>query len=417
VEGNDSNLGSSLNSSIENPGTISRSKRLWIATILGSLGAFAPLSIDMYLPALPILADYFHTSASFIQLSLTFFLLGISLGQLFAGPISDIRGRRKPLLIGLVIYCFVSILCIFSPSIWTFILLRFIQGLAGSVGMVISRAIVRDLYSGTELTKFFALLSLVNGAAPILAPVAGALLLNFVPWQGIFIVLGLIGFIMFIVVLFGLSETLPAEKRLKGGIKNTLKTFQSLIVDRSFFGYALSQGLVSAAMFAYISGSPFVVQSIYGSSPEIFSLIFAINGLGIMIASQTTGRLAGKVQESKLLVFGLSMSVFGALVLLLLLLLQAELWMVIIPLFFVVSSVGVVNTAGFSLAMQSQGKNAGSAAALLGVLSLSIGGITSPLVGLGGDQSAIPMGLVMVCATCGAVLSYVLLVLIKKRLS
>ena len=220
---------------------------------------------------------------------------------------------------------------------------------------------------------------------------------------------------MFIVVLFGLTETLPAEKRVKGGIKNTLLTFQKLIVDRSFIGYALSQGLVSATMFAYISGSPFVVQSIYGASPEIFSLIFAINGIGIMIASQVTGRLSVRFRESKLLAFGLAMSVFGSLVLLILLLLQAKLWIIIIPLFFVVSSVGVVNTAGFSLAMQEQGKNAGSAAALLGVLSLSIGGITSPLVGIGGDQSAIPMGLVIACASIGAVITYVFLVLRKHK--
>ncbi|WP_090765831.1 multidrug effflux MFS transporter [Bacillus sp. OK048] len=388
-----------------------------MAVVLGSLGAFAPLSIDMYLPALPILADYFQTSASFIQLSLTFFLLGISLGQLFAGPISDIRGRRKPLLIGLIIYFIVSILCVFSPSIWTFILLRFIQGLAGSFGMVISRAIVRDLYSGIELTKFFALLSLVNGAAPILAPVAGALLLRFIPWQGIFVVLGLIGFIMFFVVLFGLQETLPAEKRVNAGIKNTLRTFQKLIGDRGFIGYALSQGLVSATMFAYISGSPFVVQSIYGASPETFSLIFALNGIGIMIASQLTGRLSVRFRESKLMTFGLAMSVFGSLVLLILLLLEAKLWLIMIPLFFVVSSVGVVNTASFSLAMQEQGKNAGSAAALLGVLSLSIGGITSPLVGLGGEQSALPMGLVIAFASIGAVLIYVFLVLKKTSQS
>ena len=407
-------MSSSFNSSIDNPGAITRSKRVWIAIILGSLGAFAPLSIDMYLPALPILADYFHTSASSIQLSLTFFLLGISLGQLFAGPISDIRGRRKPLLIGLIIYGIVSILCVFSPSIWTFILLRFIQGLAGSVGMVISRAVVRDLYSGKELTKFFALLSLVNGAAPILAPVFGALLLRFVPWQGIFIVLGIIGFVMFIVVLFGLMETLPAEKRVKGGINNTLTTFQKLIVDRSFIGYALTQGLVSASMFAYISGSPFVVQSIYGASPETFSLIFALNGIGIMMASQLTGRLSVRFRESKLLAFGLSMSVCGSVVLLILLLLQAKLWIIVIPLFFVISSVGVVNTAGFSLAMQEQGKNAGSAAALLGVLSLLFGGITSPLVGLGGDQSAIPMGLVIASSSIGAVITYVFLVIRKS---
>ncbi|MFP7299282.1 multidrug effflux MFS transporter [Neobacillus niacini] len=398
---------------MDNPGTLSRSKRLWVAVVLGSLAAFAPLSIDMYLPALPILADYFQTSASSIQLSLTFFLIGLSLGQLFAGPISDIRGRKKPLLLGLTIYFVVSLLCVFSPSIWTFILLRFIQGLAGAAGIVISRAIVRDLYSGTELTKFFALLSLVNGAAPILAPIAGAQLLRFVPWQGVFIVLGFIGFIMFIAVFLGLSETLPVEKRLRGGIKNTFLTFRNLFVDRSFMGFAISQGLISGTMFAYISGSPFVVQNIYGASPQVFSLIFAINGLGIMIASQTTGRLAGKVQEVKLLIFGLGMSFFGSISLFLLILLQAKLWVILIPLLFVVSSVGVVNTAGFSLAMQKQGKNAGSASALLGVLSYVFGGLTSPLVGIGGGETAIPMSLVIVIASCGAVLSYVFLVFRK----
>jgi MFS transporter, DHA1 family, multidrug resistance protein len=408
-------LGSSLDNSITNAGTITRSKRIWIAMVLGSLAAFGPLSIDMYLPALPILADYFHTSPSFIQLSLTFFLLGLSVGQLFAGPLSDIHGRRKPLLIGLVIYLVVSFLCVFSPSIWSFILLRFIQGLAGAVGMVVSRAVVRDLYSGSELTKFFALLSLVNGAAPILAPVAGAQLLRFVPWQGVFIVLGFIGFVMFIVVLFGLPETLPNERRLRGGIKNTLLTFRNLIVDPSFIGYAFSQGLVTSSMFAYISGSPFVVQDIYGASPQVFSLIFAMNGLGIMIASQTTGRLAGMIPETKLLNFGLGMSFFGSVTLLILLLVQANLWMILIPLFLVVSSVGIVNTAGFSLAMQKQGENAGSASALLGVLSFAFGGIASPLVGIGGEESALPMGVVIVISSMGAVISYIFLVLRKTR--
>lgn len=407
-------MGTSLDHSIDNPGTITRSKRLWIAMVLGSLAAFAPLSIDMYLPALPILADYFQTSPSFIQLSLTFFLLGLSIGQLFTGPISDIRGRRKPLLIGLMIYFVVSLLCVFSPSIWTFILLRFIQGLAGSVGTVISRAIVRDLYKGAELTKFFALLSLVNGAAPILAPIAGAQLLRLVPWQGIFIVLGLIGFLMFMVVLFGLSETLPDNRRLRGGLKNTLLTFRKLIFDRSFMGYAISQGLVFSAMFAYISGSPFVVQSIYGASAQMFSFIFALNGLGIMIASQVTGKLAGRIEESKLLIFGLGLAFFGGSILLILLLLKASLWLILIPLFFVVASNGVVNTAGFSLAMQEQGKNAGSASALLGVLSFAFGGIASPLVGIGGEESAIPMGLVIAGSAIGAVLSFVFLVSRKK---
>jgi MFS transporter, DHA1 family, multidrug resistance protein len=399
-----------LAESLNDLNVISKSQRLWMACVLGTLAAFGPLSIDMYLPALPNLAKDFQTNPSLVQLSLTFFLLGLAFGQLVAGPISDVVGRRKPLLIGLITYFVVSLLCVFSPSIWTLIVLRLIQGLAGSAGIVISRAIVRDLYSGRELTKFFALLALINGVAPILAPVVGAQLLKFVPWQGVFIILSIVGLVMFFVVLFGLPETLSAERKSAGGVQNTFIIFRNLILDRSFIGYALVQGLVFAAMFAYISGSPFVVQNIYGASPQMFSLIFAINGIGIMIASQTTGRLAGWIHESKLLVFGLGMSSIGGIILLILQLLHTSLIFILLPLFFVVSSVGVVNTAGFSLAMQKQGKSAGSASALLGVLSLAFGGLVAPLVGIGGGHSALPMGIVIVGAGMGAVLSYVFLV-------
>ncbi|OEH94266.1 multidrug effflux MFS transporter [Bacillus solimangrovi] len=399
-----------LNHAIDRQVKISRSSRLWMATILGTLAGFGPLSIDMYLPALPELANDFHVSPSLVQLSLTFFLLGIAFGQLLAGPISDVRGRRLPLLVGLAIYFVVSLLCVFSPSIWTLIALRFIQGLAGSAGIVISRAVARDLYSGTELTKFFALLALINGIAPIMAPVIGAQLLKIVPWQGVFIVLSIIGLVMFFVVLFGLPETLQNDRRSAGGVKNTFITFRNLILDRTFIGFALAQGFVFAAMFAYISGSPFVVQNIYGGSPQMFSLIFAINGLGIMMASQTTGRLAGRIHESKLFRFGLATSLCGGIVLFILILLHARLIFLLIPLFFVVSSVGVVSTSGFSLAMQKQGKNAGSAAALIGVLSLALGALAAPFVGLGGEHTAIPMGIVIVCAGVSATLSYLFVI-------
>jgi MFS transporter, DHA1 family, multidrug resistance protein len=412
-EGIDKVNGKSINKPIDRDSGISRSQRLWMAIILGSLAAVGPLSIDMYLPALPQIANDFHSNPSLVQLSLTFFLLGLASGQLLSGPLSDVYGRRKPLLIGLITYFVVSLLCVFSPSIWTFILLRLIQGLAGAAGIVISRAVVRDLYSGSELTKFFALLALVNGLAPILAPVVGAQFLKVVPWQGIFFILSIIGMVMFLVVFFNLPETLPDEKRASGGLTNTFITFRNLILDRSFMGYALVHGLVFAAMFAYISGSPFVVQNIYGGSAQLFSLIFAINGLGIMIASQMTGRLGGRVPESKLFVFGIGLSFLGGIILLLLLLLNADLFLVLVPLFFVVSSVGVVNTAGFSLAMQKQSKSAGSASALLGVISFSFGGMVAPLVGLGGEHTAIPMGIVIACAGGGAVLAYLLLV--QKR--
>jgi MFS transporter, DHA1 family, multidrug resistance protein len=404
----------SLKNPVENGEGISRSKRLWMAVVLGSLAAFGPLSIDMYLPAFPDLARDFHTSPTLVQFSLTFFLLGLSSGQLLAGPLSDVFGRRKPLLIGLIIYFVVSLLCVFSPSIWMFILLRLIQGLAASAGVVISRAIVRDLYAGSELTKFYALLALVNGLAPILAPIVGAQLLKMISWNGLFVIISVIGLIMFFVVFFGLPETLHEKKRSSGGIKNTFMTFRNLILDKSFIGYALAQGLVFAAMFAYISGSPFVVQTIYGGSPTMFSLIFAVNAVGIMIASQTTGRLAGRIHESKLFVFGLGLSFIGGLCLLALIIMQVSLYIILVPLFFVVASVGVTNTAGFSLAMQKQGKNAGSASALLGVLSLALGAIAAPLVGLGGEHTAIPMGIVIVCAGAGAVLSFLFLIVRNK---
>ncbi|MBM7566669.1 multidrug effflux MFS transporter [Paenibacillus sacheonensis] len=397
-------------SSSELSAAMPRSRRLWTAGVLGSLSAFGPLSLDMYLPALPKLAEDLHTSTSLAQLSLTACLIGLALGQLFAGPISDVRGRRGPLLVGLLLYAVSSLLCAAAPGIGTFIALRFIQGLAGSAGIVISRAIVRDLYSGTELTKFFSLLMLVNGIAPIAAPIFGGQLLRFTDWQGVFLVLGAIGLAMFIAVLFGLPETLPAERRSKGGIMNTLGTFGGLIGDRAFMGYALAQGFVMAAMFAYISGSPFVLQDVYGVSPQTFSLCFAVNGLGIIAASQIAGRLAGRINETKLLVIGLGLAAAGGTALLAMLLARAPLGFVLPPLFFVVASVGIVSTMGFSLAMRNQGHAAGSASALQGLLSFLFGSIVAPFVGIAGSDTAVPMGILIACLDLGAVLVFALLV-------
>jgi MFS transporter, DHA1 family, multidrug resistance protein len=389
------------------------SKRWKLAAILGTLAAFAPLSIDMYLPALPHIASELQTTPSFVQLSLTFFMLGLALGQLLVGPLSDVRGRRTPLLIGLAIYSVASLLCAFSPSIWFFIALRFIQGLSGAAGIVLSRAIVRDIYSGLEMTKFFSLLALVNGIAPILAPIIGAFVLLFAPWKVVFIILSLIGVVMFLLVLFSLPESLPVESRSVGGLVQTTRTFKQLILDRSFIGFALSQALVSAVLFAYISGSSFVLQNVYGTSPLVYSLIFGLNGVGIAIASQITGRLADRISEVKLFFAGIVMAVFGSITLLVLLALQANLYLILIPLLIAVSSIGVVSTTGNSLALQSQGKIAGSASALLGLLQFSFAGIVAPLTGLGNNPS-LSMGIVMTVVSLGAVLSFFLLVSRKQ---
>jgi MFS transporter, DHA1 family, multidrug resistance protein len=393
---------------------VQQQNKAFIVFILGTLAAFAPLSIDMYLPAFPILTSEFHTSASMIQLSLTFFLLGASLGQLFTGPLSDVFGRRKPLLIGLSIYTVTSLLCVFTDSIELFILLRLIQGLAGSAGMVISRAIVRDLYSGKEMTKFFSLLALVNGMAPILAPVIGAQLLKLFPWQAVFITLTIIGAVIFAFVLWGLKETLPVEERNQGGFMQTLNTFRQLLSNLNFMGYVLSFGFVAAAMFAYISGSSFVIQYVYGASADTFSIVFAINGIGIVIASQVTGKLSEWIEEKKLLLAGVLMSFSGGLSLLLLILLKVELIFILPSLFLTVSSVGVVNTTSFSLALQNNRNIAGSASALLGVMSLLVGAIVAPLVGIAGEDTAVPMGIVIFISSLGAVLSFFVLVRSKN---
>ncbi|MFC3747774.1 multidrug effflux MFS transporter [Paenibacillus sp. GCM10012306] len=397
-------------SSNVNTRTLGKAGRLWIALILGALTAFGPLSLDMYLPSLPDLARDLHSSPSLAQLSLTACLVGLAVGQLVAGPLSDVRGRRMPLIVGLSLYVITSFLCSMSTSIEALIVLRFIQGLGGSAGVVVARAIARDMYSGTELTRFFALLMLVNGVAPIAAPIAGGQLLRFTSWPGVFIVLGVIGLVMLASVLFGLRETLPEAQRSGGGLKSTLATFGRLLSDRMFMGYALSQGLVFAAMFAYIAGSPFVIQDLFGATPQIFSVIFAVNGLGIIITGQVTGKLAERFGETKLLVTGLIYAAVGGLLLLIMTLLGAGLIAILIPLFMVVSSVGIVSTAAFSLAMQQQGQSAGSASALQGLLSLIGGALVAPLVGLGGSGTALPMGIVIAAADVGAVLCYVLMI-------
>lgn len=389
--------------------------RVRMALILGTLSAFGPLSLDMYLPALPTLADELQSSTSYAQLSLTACMVGLAVGQLLAGPLSDVRGRRTPLIAGLILYTIASILCLVSPTMGSFVVLRFIQGAAGAAGIVISRAVVRDVYSGPELTRFFSLLMLINGVAPIAAPIIGGQLLAYTSWRGVFILLSIIGILTLVAVVVGLGETLPTERRSSGGLKQTLVTFRKIAGDRLFMGYALTQGFVSAGMFAYISGSPFVLQKIYGISPQMFSVCFAINGLGIILASQIAGRLAGKVSETRLLVAGLITAALGGTSLLIAILAGGNLISVLIPLFLVVSSVGLVNTASFALAMANQEKSAGSASALIGVMTFLFGGIVAPLVGLGGEGTAVPMGIVIACADLGALLIYFLMVSKGKR--
>ncbi|WP_333859468.1 multidrug effflux MFS transporter [Clostridium sp.] len=376
--------------------------------LLGILSAFGPLSMDMYLPSLPLIEKQMQTSASLTQMSITTCLIGLALGQLLIGPYSDKHGRKKPLIAGLIVFTIISFLCSFVTSIWLLIGLRFIQGLSGAAGLVISRAIARDLYQGNELTKFFSLLMAVNGIFPILSPIFGGIVLKFTNWKGIFIILGIIGSILFFVTLLYFKETLTVDNSQKNDAKVIFTALKSLISDKIFMSYALVQGLVTGAMFCYISGSSFVLQNMFGLSAQEFSLVFAINGIGIVLMSQAAGRLSYRLGEKLLLKIGISTAAFGSIALFISLFLPKHLLAVTIPLFFIVSMVGMVNTPAFSLAMQNQKKWAGTASAILGLGMNLIGGVLSPLVGISGNHTYVPMSLLILICDISAFLIFYL---------
>ncbi|MCJ8008689.1 multidrug effflux MFS transporter [Lederbergia wuyishanensis] len=380
------------------------------ALLLAAFSALGPFTFDMYLPAFPQLTEFFGTSASAIQVSITACLLGVGVGQIVMGPLSDVHGRRKPLWIAMIVYAIASFGCALSPNIATFIALRFLQGFAASAGMVISRAIVRDLYSGVELTKFFSLLTMIGNLAPLLAPIAGSAVISFSTWNGVFIFLGLLGIFLTSITTWKLKETLQVEKRVPSNFSELLRNFKTLIQNRTFMGYALAQGIMMAGIFAYISGTPFIYQKIYGVSPQVFAMLFAMNGISLIIGAQTVRRLAGRIPESRILLIGMSMAFITSAAVLIVVLSHGPLFSLVIPLFLFVASLGLIGPVTFTLAMESQGHIAGSAAGLLGVLPFLLGSITSPLVGIAGEYSAIPFGVIIFTTSFLAIINYVLLV-------
>lgn len=385
-------------------------KRARFVILLGALTSLIPFTIDMYLPAFPSLAIVFETNASAIQLSLTACLLGLALGQLVAGALSDMHGRRKPLIISLLVYAIASAACIFAPNIYIFVALRFVQGFAASGGLVISRAIVRDVSSGAELTRLFALLMVVNNLVPLLAPSVGSGVLLFGDWKVIFLVLTVLGLILLLISAFRLKESLPAEKRVPSNLASTFSNFAAILKDRRFTGYALAQGFLIGGVFAYVAGTPFIYQNIYGVSPQVFSLLFGMNGIGLIIGSYAVGRFAYVVPEKRFLELALYAATIAGAVLLAVVIFEGPLWAVVVPIFFFVTAIGVVGTSSFTLAMETQSHTAGSASALLGLLPFILGAATAPLVGIAGEETAVPMGLTIFSMCLIALLAYIFLV-------
>ena len=377
-----------------------------LVVFLGMLTAITPLATDLYLPALPIMPDELNTTASNIQMTIGVMTFGVAFGQLFGGPISDTMGRKLPLIVGNLLCVISGIICAFAPSIEILLLGRFLQGLTGSVGVVIAKAIARDFASGQELTKLFALLMMVNGLAPVLAPLIGGQLLLFTTWRVIFVILAVFSAILLVGSLV-FRESLPKEKRVTGGVDVAIKNYITLIKDKPFLGQILIQLFAFGGFFAYISGSSFVYQNIFNLSAQEFSYLFGINSCGIVLASAISSRVSNVITAKQLLTFSLWQLTIGSLLFLIAMIFEWSLIPVTTILFFTVCTVSLFGSASFSMAMTNYGKMAGSASAILGFASMFAAGIVSPLVGIGGDHTGIPMGITMlVCAVLSLLCLY-----------
>ena len=386
--------------------------RLWLTVFLGLLSAMAPFATDMYLPALPQLESAFQTTTSLVQMTLTATMLGMALGQFFIGPLSDRFGRRVPLLFGMAAFALSSLACVFVQDIYLFLVMRFIQGFSGASGIVISRAIARDLCDGTDLTKFFAILMAVNGLAPILSPIIGGQVLSLTSWRGVFVLLTVIGLLLFSQSV-KFRESLAIELRAKD-IAGGLKYFPHLLTNRYFVGHCLIQFFTFGGFFAYIAGSSFVFQNIYGISPQGYSFVFGTIGAGMMALGILPARLAGRVRDETILCVSLCLQLIAAVILLIVFLIAADsIYLTYLLLLIAIPPLSLILTTSFSLALSHQGRNAGSASALLGFFQMILGGMMTPVVGIAGSHTAMPMSIIMVIAFALSLGSF--LALIKGR--
>jgi DHA1 family bicyclomycin/chloramphenicol resistance-like MFS transporter len=378
-----------------------------LTVVLSLLTVFGPISMDLYLPVLPALTADLRTTTSTAQLTVTACLFGLAAGQLIAGPLSDRFGRRRPLLIGVLAYVGTSVLCAASPTVEALVAGRFVQGLAGGVGIVIAQAAGRDLYSGGRLLRYYGRLTVLAGLAAIVGPVLGGQLALVTDWRGIFLFLAAIGLLILTACLLVFRETLPAGLRVAGGLAKTGRDMRRLLADRVFLGAVLVTGFANAALFAYLAGATFLLQDVYDLSPQGYSYAFGLNSLGFMVFGFAGGRLSERWSEKGTLIVGLGMVAAGAGGLLATATLHLPLVAVVLSLCTMVSGVAVTTPPTTSLALADYPDIAGTASSFLGVARFAFGGLAAPLVGLGGS-SAVPLGLVAVTGAVLAAVAYAL---------
>ncbi|WP_457101872.1 multidrug effflux MFS transporter [Microbacterium sp. P5_E9] len=382
----------------------------FVPTLLLLLTVFGPISMDLYLPVLPALTVELDAATSVAQLTVTACLIGLALGQLIAGPLSDRFGRRVPLLVGLVAYVVTSAMCAVSPSIELLIVARVVQGLAGGVGIVIAQAAGRDLYSGGALIRFYGRLTVLAGLAAIVGPLIGGMLATVADWRGLFLFLAAIGAVILLATLLGFRETLPASRRTSGGFRQTGRDFRVLLSDQVFVGAVLVTGLANAAVFAYLAGATFVLQGIYGYSPQQYAIAFGLNSAGFMVFGFLAARTAERWSIRGTLVVGIVMCGLGAGGLLLAGLTMVPVVVVNASLFIMVSGVAVTTPPTTTLALAEYPQIAGTASSLLGMARFAFGAIAAPLVGIAGATSILPLGLVTATSIALATIAYATLI-------
>lgn len=375
--------------------------------LMGFMAALGAVTTDMYLPALPVIADEFGTSASSVQLTISATLLGAAIGQLVVGPLSDRFGRRRPALVGIGVHVVTSLACIVAPSIAVLVGLRVLQGMGNSAARVSATATIRDRLSGGPAARVLSRLMLVLGVAPLLAPTIGGLIGGVVGWRGIFGALALVGAVLFVVVWRHLPETLPPERRVSRGMGVVVAGYRSLLTDRRFVALAVLPGLAMGAILAYVAAAPFVLQNVYGLNAHQFALVFAVIGLGGTLVSQINATLLRRWQPMAILRIALPGCVGLAAVLLTVVLSGAGgLAVLLLPLWFVMSAVIFVPPNASALALTRRGDRAGSAAALLGSMQVGTAALASALVGaLGGGALAMATVMLAVLLAALAVLA------------
>jgi Bcr/CflA subfamily drug resistance transporter len=377
---------------------------------LASLTAAGPLAIDMYIPGFPAMAETLGVSTSAIQLTMTAFLAGIVLGQLVVGPISDGIGRRKLLLAGTLAFSLLSVACALAPTVELLTVFRFLHGACGAIGMVLARAVLTDRFGGPRLPRMFALLSQIMGLAPVIAPVLGGLVLSVGSWRTVFFTLAGFGILQFLLVLILVPESLPPERRHGGGLVTSLGRMGALLRQRSFVGYMLVLGANGAALFSYIAGSSFVFEGVYHVSETQYSLIFASNALGLVLAGQVFARLSRRILLNRLLIMAVSWCVLISLVHWVLALTVGDrLAITWICLFLTMFGVGFIFPSVNTIAQMIGRETPGSASALMGSTQFLCAAAASPLLGILGHDSSAPMAMVMLFGFCAAGLALLVL--------